>query len=155
MELLNKIINDEKGFNWDGYKFQSDLPNPPVLNPKSREYLIACDELKKLETSLRTSTQEEKVLIIRRMQGHYHQPNMSEALMMEVAKDYVRLLDGYPAKIMQDAVDTFLLDREQKFFPKVGEIKDRIESLLHKAKRRYFKLSLLVNSEKQEERPCV
>jgi hypothetical protein len=75
------------------------------------------------------------------LQGHYWQAGMSEALMQQVAKDYIRLLGGYPLEVFKRARDGWLLNPENRFFPKVGEIKQLLDAQLATMKWRKQQLT--------------
>jgi len=86
-------------------------------------------------------------VMLYRLQGHYWQGGMSEALAREVASDYVRLLDGYPEAVWRDACDAILLDTERKFFPKIGEMKKALDAAQAKKRWRLTKLIALTSAE--------
>lgn len=75
-----------------------------------------------LEKELRPIENGEMSAALYRLQGHYWQPNMTQSLANSVASDYVRLLGGYPKSVFLECCDKWLLE-DNKFFPKIGELK--------------------------------
>lgn len=141
---LTQIFEREGQYDWDGLPWDRDKPKPPILSEDSEERAHAISEVLALESALVPADQQTVVAMLYKLQGHYYQPGMSESLMREVAKDYIRLLAGYSVATMQEACDSFLIDPEQKFFPKVGELKKRMDNLQYNKSRRYRRLKILI-----------
>ncbi len=83
------------------------------------------------ELAVMTKTPMNKMAIssfLYRLQGHYWVANMSDSLAKSVAEDYVRLLGDYPLEVFQIAYDAWLMNPDNKFFPKVGEFNELLQS---------------------------
>lgn len=101
----------------------------------------ARDALRKNMTPIRS---DEMSAMMYRLQGHYWQTDMSEALARSVAADYVRLLGHYPLPVFQEAIDSFLLNPKSKYFPKVGELEELLGSKMALKRWRLQRLEKLV-----------
>lgn len=143
-QLLTEIL--EHDFNWHNKPYLAEKPAAPVIIKGSAEHQFAEQLLTQVENDLIPASSQAKAAILYKLQGHYHQPNMPEALVKEVTADYARLLDGYSAKVMQEACDSFLLNPDQRFFPKVGELKAQMDWMLYRKKRHQEKLTILIGT---------
>lgn len=106
--------------------------------------MIAEQEAAQLAPQFVPASADQRAAILYRLQGHYYQQGMSESLIRAVAGDYARLLDSYPASVLQAAADECLLDPERKFFPKVGELKHICVRIHGRKSARYAKLLRLI-----------
>lgn len=145
--LLEGIL-ETRGIDWYDGKYSSSeiVKDPvPVLCISSPSFALECDEAEKIEASISGETPGEVMATLMvKLQGHYWQPAMSEALAREVAKDYARLLSHFPPDVMREACDVWLLNHENKFFPKVGELKQVMETILYRRKWRLQRLRKLI-----------
>lgn len=145
--LLEGIL-ETRGIDWYDGKYSSSevVKDPvPVLCIASTAFAIACTEAEKIEGSIAGETPVDVMATLMvKLQGHFWQPAMSEALAREVAKDYARLLSHFPADVMREACDVWLLNQENKFFPKIGELKHTMENILFRRKWRLHRLKKLI-----------
>lgn len=112
--------------------------------PKLPEHLreLAVGELARIDVHLANIAPDNEVAgLLYTLQGHYWQAGMSEALMKQVAADYIRLLGGYPIEVFKRARDAWLINPENRFFPKVGEIKQLLDAQLGRMKWRKQQLT--------------
>jgi hypothetical protein len=117
---------------------------------------IDCEVREEAEKALAsmTKTPADKTAVssfLYRLQGHYWVANMSESLAKSVAEDYVRLLGDYAIEIYQMTYDAWLLNPENKFFPKVGEFSELLKSINTTYDWRITKLKALLNQGAQNE----
>lgn len=124
-QLVESILASENKINW--YEWTGDydagkLPIP-VLRKESELVADIKREIDALKTQLVMIHPSSMSGILYRLQGHYWQPNMSEALARAKAEDYLRLLGEFPLFAFEEAYDAWILNSENKFFPTVGEFK--------------------------------
>jgi hypothetical protein len=137
---------DQEGINWTGAAWDKGAAVVPLADGNPLR-AVALREVATIEQQLQhASTSETVAVMLYRLQGHYWQQGMTEALAREVARDYLRLLTGFPDSIWRAACDQCLLDSDRKFFPKVGEMKALLESRLAAQRWRLRKLKALTGT---------
>lgn len=143
--MLNAILDQTERINWYEHRYGATSLLPvPILRKKSDVYVAAVEEAERLGKLLESASSLAFASVMYRLQGHYWQPSMTEKLAISVAEDYARLLGHYPLDILQMACDDWLLDPKNQFFPKVGEIDERMKVLLCERKYRLRKLHKLI-----------
>ncbi len=137
---VDSILNFED-INWSGSKHH--LRPVPIVDRQAYDNIV--ERLEALDKTHEPAPKIALAGLLYKLQGHYWQPNMSEQLAREVANDYVRLLDGYSIDVMQRACDRWLMNKENKFFPKVGELKDVLDSVVQRKKWYEMRLRILAS----------
>lgn len=122
--------------------------NKSHLRPMPRVDIKACEDIRRrLEELDKTKIPAPKMALagmLYKLQGHYWQPNMSEELAKSVADDYVRLLDGVTLDVMQRGCDRWLLDKDNKFFPKIGELQELLKGIQQRKQWYESRLRMLI-----------
>lgn len=145
-----QTLLERDGINWTGSAWDKG-EKPSALAASSPLRALAAREEAVIAQELASPIGGDGIAVmLYRLQGHYWQQGMSEQLAREVARDYLRLLDGYPEGIWQSTCDAMLLDPERKFFPKVGELKQLLETQLAARRWRLRKLRALLGSKDQQ-----
>ena len=136
-----------EGVDWLGKGWSDGKPVPALPDALRAEAERQCSKLQ--ECLAGKADVKEIAVMLHRLQGHYWQSGMSDALAREVADDYVRLLDGYHAALWRKATDRILLDGARKFFPKLGEMKEELDRVKALAQWRLTKLKTLLENQAQ------
>lgn len=101
-------------------------------------------------TSYERINRTDMAAILYKLQGHYWQQGMTEALAKSVADDYIRLLDGYDEDVFQRTCDQWLLGKDNKFFPKIGELKAALDAKKNAKAWRIRQLLILMDNFKDD-----
>lgn len=142
--LLEEILTIAE-FNWYGYAWDKHPP-PPTLRKGGSAYLAAVNAHAELTARSQPAPVDALAGIFYRLQGHYWTPQMTEALAKSVAADYTRLLGGkYSVDEIQAACDDWLMNPENRFFPKPGEIDAILKRHRFAAQYRLKKLQRLLD----------
>lgn len=99
----------------------------PVIEKNSAIHSAAAELHEKTKNELTPITEKEMATLLYKLQGHYWQPNMSESLARETAKDYLRLLSHYGLGVFSEVYDEIITEPDRKFCPTIGELKDRLD----------------------------
>lgn len=141
--MLVESLLTTKGINWSELSYGSNQEAIPVLRKGGVSYGYVVAERDKIR-DLSPIGESKMAALMYKLQGHYWQPGLKEALAREVAADYVRLLGHYPLDVFQAAIDAWLMGSENKFFPKVGELNELLEAKLAVKKWRLKQLEKLI-----------
>lgn len=82
--------------------------------------------------------------ILYMLQAHFVTKTISEAQARNLAKDYARLLSGYSEKEWRAAYDNILLNRDDKYFPTIKEMKQYLQAERGKLKYLMLKLTTII-----------
>lgn len=143
-QQLQKLLND-KEINWYGLKLHTNQKPVPVLKKKTDLWWETAAERESVIAVLEQwPNQKEFGMLLYRLQGHYWQQDMSEALAKLVVEDYLRLLGKYPPALMALVIDEILLDPTVLHMPKIGQLAERAEQVAGKLKYKLRQLDSLM-----------
>jgi hypothetical protein len=144
---VESLLSRTHDINWYGHKTHlAPLPSFPRESNEAKEIENQYYKI----TSYGKINQQGMAAMLYKMQGHYWQQGMTDALAKSVADDYIRLLDGYDEDVFQRTCDQWLLS-ENKFFPKVGELKAALDLKTTAKKWRIIQLKLLMENFRDED----
>lgn len=130
-QLLKKIL--ESRIDWKEYaerrpdaRWWAGAPIP-VLRKYSPVYNAVVENSMRILKMFDVMQPEVMATFLYKMQGHFWQPSMSEALAKSVAADYLRLLKGYGVGIFSEMYDEIICESGRKFCPTIGELKGMLD----------------------------
>jgi hypothetical protein len=141
-----ELIFEDKTINWHGtnYSMQSNLSPVPVLGKETAEYSALEVKKAQLENYLIIAQPKDIAGLLYRLNAHYPQINMSDALMKERADSYLEILSEYPLKVIIEVCRDVILDKEIRFYPTVAELNDRAKTKLFSARWKLRKILKLL-----------
>lgn len=120
--------------NWNEYRFAGAGEPIPVIKKGGDVYAAAQQEKLEIEQSMEPISATKLAVLLYTLQAHYWLPNMSEGLLKEVVKDYLRLLGHYPLDAFEQVRDEILMQKDREFVPKLGELNDMLAAKLYRKK---------------------
>ena len=138
---------DASGTDWTG-KMLGNSPNysrpVPLVTRKSKLYGLILIEIRQLEISLKPAHPKELLILLSKLRLHFAHSEISRESAQLMFEDYLTDLVEYPKDIIEKVCTEFRTECDEKFFPRISQIKKAMDKLLYPRKWRLTKLKTLL-----------
>lgn len=118
----------------------------PELRMESAEYHLAVQKLRDMEIAAAPIDVKALAAIFYSLQAHYWQQDLNQKLADVRARDYARLLGGYPLDVYEAARDEWLMRPDSEHFPKIGQFKEILDEKLAERRGKQYRLETILKA---------